>query len=92
MVRMGQVAQSIHRKLTEALSPQRLEVVDDSARHAGHAGARAGGESHFNVVIVSAAFEGLSRVQRGVHAALAEELAGPIHALSIKALAPGEPG
>jgi BolA protein len=71
-----------------------LEVVDDSARHAGHAGARAGGESHFNVVIVSAAFEGLSRVQRqrGVHAALAEELAGPIHALSIKALAPGEPG
>jgi BolA protein len=91
---MGQVAQSIHRKLTEALSPQRLEVVDDSARHAGHAGARAGGESHFNVVIVSAAFEGLSRVQRqrGVHAALAEELAGPIHALSIKALAPGEPG
>jgi BolA protein len=69
-----------------------LDVVDDSARHAGHAGARPGGESHFNVVIVSAAFEGLSRVerQRSVYAALTEELAGPVHALSLKALTPGE--
>ena len=90
---MGQVAETIHTKLTRAFSPQRLEVVDDSARHSGHSGAREGGESHFNVVIVSNEFEGASRVarQRSVYAALAEELAGPVHALSVKALAPGEP-
>jgi len=89
---MGPVAATLERKLTEAFAPSHLEVVDDSHRHAGHAGARAGGESHFNVVIEAAAFEGLSRVarQRMVNAALAEELAGPVHALSIKARAPGE--
>ncbi len=89
---MGAVQASLERKLTEAFAPARLEIVDDSGRHAGHAGARGGGESHFNVVIEAAAFEGLSRVerQRMVHAALAEELAGPVHALSVKALAPGE--
>ena len=89
---MGQVAESIRKKLIEAFSPQRLEVADDSARHAGHAGTRQGGESHFNVVIVSADFEGVSRVQRqrSVYACLAEELAGPVHALSVKALAPLE--
>ena len=91
---MGQVAETIRKKLTEAFSPQRLEVVDDSSRHAGHAGARQGGESHFNVVIVSADFEGASRVQRqrSVYAALTEELAGPVHALSVKALTPREEG
>ncbi len=90
---MGQVEQTIRRKLTDAFSPQQLDVVDDSSRHAGHAGAREGGESHFNVVIVSHAFEGVSRVQRqrSVYAALAEELSGPIHALSLKALTPEEP-
>jgi BolA protein len=89
---MGPVAATLERKLTEAFAPSHLEVVDDSHRHAGHTGARAGGESHFNVVIEAAAFEGLSRVarQRMVNAALAEELAGPVHALSIKARAPGE--
>jgi BolA protein len=89
---MGQVAESIRKKLTEAFSPRRLEVEDDSARHAGHAGARQGGESHFNVVIVADAFKNASRVerQRSVYGALAEELAGPVHALSVKALAPGE--
>lgn len=88
----GPVARAIREKLTAAFSPSRLEVVDDSARHAGHAGARDGGESHFNVVIVSAAFEGLSRVdrQRRVNAALREELAGPVHALSIRAETPDE--
>ncbi len=87
---MGQVADAIRIKLTDAFSPQRLEVVDDSARHAVHSGARKGGESHFNVVIVSHSFEGASRVQRqrSVYSALAEELAGPVHALSVKALAP----
>lgn len=89
---MGQIAQTIRDKLNSAFHPERLEVIDDSARHAGHAGAAPGGESHFNVVIVSAVFEGQGRVarQRSVYSALAEELAGPVHALSLKVLAPGE--
>jgi BolA protein len=79
-------------RLETAFAPERLEVVDDSDRHAGHAGARGEGESHFHVVIVSAAFHGLTRVerQRRVHAALADAFAGGLHALSIRALAPGE--
>ena len=86
------VAGAIRDKLQAAFQPHRLEVIDDSARHAGHAGAREGGESHFNVVIEAAAFEGRSRVerQRRVNQALKEERAGPVHALSSKALAPGE--
>jgi BolA protein len=89
---MGLVAATLQRKLTEAFAPSHLQIVDDSHRHAGHAGAHEGGESHFNVVIEATAFEGLSRIarQRLVNAALAEELAGPVHALSIKARAPGE--
>jgi BolA protein len=91
---VGAVTEKLERKLTGAFAPAYLQIEDDSARHAGHAGARQGGESHFNVVIESAAFEGVSRVQRQrmVYAALAEELAGPVHALSVKALAPGEAG
>ena len=86
------VADTIRRKLTDRFAPTRLEIEDDSARHHGHAGARPGGESHFNVVIESTAFAGAPRVarQRMVYHALAEELAGPLHALSVKALAPGE--
>ena len=89
---MGRVAEAIRDKLTAAFQPERLEVIDDSARHAGHAGAREGGESHFNVVIVAEAFKGQGRVQRqrAVYTALSEELAGPVHALSLKAFAPGE--
>ena len=89
---MGETAGRISSKLTVAFSPERLELTDDSARHAGHAGASPGGESHFNLTIVSAAFEGLNRVerQRRINTVLADELAGPVHALSIKALAPGE--
>jgi BolA protein len=89
---MGAVAETIRHKLDAAFSPIRLDVVDDSDRHAGHAGAREGGESHFTVILESAAFAGVNRVQRQrmVYGALAEELAGPIHALSLKALAPGE--
>ena len=93
----GPVATIIREKLNAALSPQRLEIEDDSGRHAGHhheggMDAKPGGESHFNLLIVSSAFEGQSRVlrQRAVNELLREELAGPIHALSIKALAPGE--
>jgi BolA protein len=89
---MGAVTEAIRDKLSTAFAPNRLEVEDDSARHHGHAGAAPGGESHFNVVIESGAFKGMGRVQRqrAVYAALADELAGPVHALSVKALAPGE--
>ncbi len=89
---MGAVAEAIRDKLTEAFQPTRLEVQDDSARHHGHAGAREGGESHFNVTIEAEAFAGAPKVarQRMVYRALSEELAGPVHALSVKAYAPGE--
>ena len=91
---MGQITEAMRDKLTQAFAPLRLEIVDDSDRHHGHAGHNGSGESHFNVVIEAAAFEGQGRVarQRMVYAALAEELAGPVHALSLKAYAPGEPG
>ncbi|MGQ0675869.1 MAG: BolA family protein [Rhodospirillales bacterium] len=86
------MADRIAEKLTRALAPTRLRVHDDSARHRGHAGARAGGESHFQVEIVSARFAGLSRVarQRLVYRAVAEELAGGVHALELKTLTPEE--
>ncbi len=86
------VAATITDKLNAAFRPQHLEVVDQSHLHAGHAGARPGGETHFAVVIVTDAFVGKSRVerQRLVYAALAEELAGPVHALSLKALTGAE--
>ncbi|HUA54505.1 MAG TPA: BolA family protein [Candidatus Sulfotelmatobacter sp.] len=88
------VADSITTKLTAAFRPQRLQVIDESRHHAGHAGARPGGETHFAVVIVADAFAGKSRVerQRLIYAALAEELAGPVHALSLKALTSAEAG
>ena len=90
---MGAVIETIRRKLQDSFAPLRLEVVDESSRHQGHAGARPEGETHFDVVIESAAFQGQSRVlrQRAVYAALRDELAGPVHALSVVALAPGEP-
>ncbi len=89
---MGIVADRIRSKLNQALAPMRLEIQDDSAKHSGHSGAREGGESHFSVLIVSQAFTGLSRVarQRLVNAALAEDLAGPVHALSLQTLTPEE--
>ena len=81
-------------KLAKRFAPQRLEVVDDSRRHAGHAGARPGGETHFNVYIVSSAFDGKSRIERHrmVNATLSEELAGGIHALAIRAESPDPAG
>ena len=77
--------------LDAALSPQSLEVVDDSARHAGHAGAR-DGRGHFNVAIVSEAFAGLSSIarHRAVYAALGDMMETDIHALSIRARTPEE--
>ena len=88
------VAETIRRKLTERLAPLRLDIVDESHRHAGHAGARPEGETHFAVTIVSAAFVGLGRVarQRLVYQILADELATRVHALGLTTLAPGEPG
>lgn len=87
-----QVIRKIESKLQAALAPQSLEVIDESHLHAGHVGARPEGETHFRVQIVSSAFAGHGRVerQRMVYAALAEELAGPVHALSIRARTPDE--
>ena len=87
---MGEVTKTIEKRLNDALAPTFLEVIDDSESHRGHAGHDGSGESHFTVIIKSAAFVGKSRVaqQRLVMAALKEELAGPIHALAIKASVP----
>jgi BolA protein len=89
----GPVAAEIEKKLDEALAPERLEVIDDSEKHRGHAGHDPRGESHFTVVIVARAFEGQSRVarQRMVNAALADLLGDRVHALAMITKAPGEP-
>lgn len=86
------VADIIQQKLTDAFAPEHLHVQDDSHLHRGHAGAPAGGESHFTVVIVSPEFATMSKIQRhkAIHSCLKEELASHIHALSIKALTPDE--
>jgi len=90
------VAATMARKLTERFAPVRLEVVDDSAQHAGHpghpGGAGQGGETHFTVTVVSALFAGMSRVarQRLVYETLAEELSGGVHALSLTTVTPSE--
>ena len=86
------VAETIESKLRAALAPASLTIVDESHLHAGHAGARPEGETHFNVTVESAAFDGMSRVarQRKVYEILADELAGPVHALTLTTRAPGE--
>ena len=88
----GPVAAEIEQRLRAALSPERLIVTDDSDKHRGHAGHDARGESHFTVEIVAESFAGQSRVarQRAVNAALAGLLRERVHALAIKAKAPGE--
>ena len=75
----------IREKLQAAFAPNALEVVDDSESHRGHGGYQEGGESHYNVRIRSAAFDGLSRVarHRAVHSALGPDLIGRIHALAL---------
>jgi len=85
-------AERITEKLTRAFQPTRLDVADDSAQHHGHAGSRPGGETHFRVEIVAAAFAGRSRVerQRLVYQALAEEMTSGVHALQLKTLTPDE--
>ena len=84
----------IIKKLREAFVPESLDVVDESHLHEGHAGHRPGGETHFRLYIVSPAFEGKSRIERHrmINAALAAELADTVHALAIKAEAPGKAG
>jgi len=90
--KLMRVADEIRRKLTETLAPLALDVIDESALHAGHAGARPEGETHFRVRIVSCAFDGLNRIarQRRVHEILADELRTRVHALSIDAKTPDE--
>jgi BolA family transcriptional regulator, general stress-responsive regulator len=86
------VKDAIINKLRDAFAPESLEVVDESNLHEGHAGHRAGGETHFRVYIVSGAFKGKSRIERHrmINATLGAELAGSVHALAIHAQAPGE--
>jgi BolA protein len=86
------VEEQITIKLRQAFAPVALEVVNDSHRHAGHAGSPQTGESHFTIKVVSASFAGKSRLERHrmVNDVLAEELKGRIHALAISALAPEE--
>jgi len=87
-----QTADVITEKLRKAFAPLSLRVEDESHLHAGHAGHRPGGESHFRLYIVSDAFRGKSRLDRHrmINAALADELVGGVHALAIHAAAPGE--
>ena len=88
----GPVAAEMIRRLTEALDPLRIDLVDDSEKHRGHGGYNPDGESHFSLTIESAGFAGKSRVdrQRAIYAALGELMEARVHALSIRALAPGE--
>lgn len=86
------VAEIITDKLNRAFQPEVFELIDDSEKHRGHGGWRPGGASHFRLRLVSARFAGQSRVarQRAVNQVLAEELAGPVHALAMDLRAPGE--
>jgi BolA protein len=88
----GPVAAEIERRLIAALAPTRLAVINDSARHSGHAGDDGSGESHFTVEIEAPAFAAMTRLerQRAVNAALGDLMQGRIHALAIRARAPGE--
>lgn len=88
----GPVATEIAARLTGALTPSKLEVINDSAKHRGHSGDDGSGESHFTVVIESAAFTGKSRLdrQRLVNRALGDLMVERVHAMAIRASAPGE--
>jgi BolA family transcriptional regulator, general stress-responsive regulator len=92
MAAMNTRADRITARLTEAFAPTLLRVLDESARHAGHAGARPGGETHYAVLLVSPAFQGQSRVarSRAVHAALESEFATGLHALGLTLRTPPE--
>lgn len=89
---LGPVGREIEQRLTLALQPESLAVINDSAKHRGHTGDDGSGESHFTVEIVADAFTGQNRVarQRLVNHALADLLVEKVHALAIQAKAPGE--
>jgi BolA family transcriptional regulator, general stress-responsive regulator len=91
-VRTGPVAAEMLRRLNSALSPTRIQLIDDSEQHRGHGGYNPAGESHFSLAIESAAFAGKSRVerQRMVYSALGDLMRERVHALSIRTSAPGE--
>jgi BolA family transcriptional regulator, general stress-responsive regulator len=84
-MRLGELGHKISGKLEREFSPSELQVIDESSHHAGHAGSRPGGETHFRIHIRAAAFEGKSRIERHrmIHQALAEELAAGVHALAV---------
>jgi BolA protein len=86
------VEERMRAKLEAALAPERLEIEDQSHLHAGHAGSRPGGQTHFRVKVASARFAGKGRLERHrmVYALLADEIAGGVHALAIETQAPGE--
>ncbi|PCJ41972.1 MAG: BolA family transcriptional regulator [Alphaproteobacteria bacterium] len=86
------VAETIETKLRSVLNISHLELIDESQKHAGHAGARPGGESHFRLLLVSSDFTGKNRVarQREIYRILKDEMAGPIHALSLDIRSPEE--
>jgi BolA protein len=86
------VAETMRRKLTDAFAPTHLAITDDSHRHAGHSGARPGGETHFTVEITAPVFAGKSRLerQRLVYGVLAAELKDQVHALALRTLTPDE--
>ena len=88
----GPVAAEMLRRLNSALSPARVDLIDDSEQHRGHGGYNPAGESHFTLLIESTAFAGKSRVerQRMIYAALGDLMDSRVHALSIRAKAPGE--
>jgi BolA protein len=88
----GSTADRITRRLTEAFAPDEIKVVDESHLHKGHAGHRPGGESHFRVKIASAVFQGKTRLaaHRMVYDALADEIAGGVHALAIETSVSGK--
>ncbi|MBD3729136.1 MAG: BolA family transcriptional regulator [Sphingomonadales bacterium] len=88
----GPLQSEMENILREAFAPTRLEVINDSARHHGHSGDDGSGESHFTLVVESAQFEGKSRLerQRMVNRALGDIPGDRVHALAIKAFAPGE--
>lgn len=86
------MAERIRAKLAAGLTPAALDIQDESAKHAGHAGARPGGETHFDIYVVTAAFQGQSRVarQRMVYRLLGDEIAAGVHALAMTTLTPDE--
>jgi BolA protein len=88
----GPVATEMLRRLNSALSPTKVDLIDDSEQHRGHGGYNPAGESHFSLKIESAAFEGKSRVerQRMIYGALGDLMDSRVHALSIRASAPGD--